>query len=181
VISTVAGYTGGAEDGPSYRSLGGHTEALLVVYDPQRVSYPELLAVFWAAHNPHHNTSMRQYRNAVFVTDPEQRSAAERSRRELEERSGQSVRTDVEPAGPFFAAEDYHQKYSLRRNATLYRELRRLYPGELEFLASTAAARINGFLAGYGSLERLRRELGGFGLSEAGREELLAVAGGMLR
>ena len=181
MISTVAGYTGGDEDGPSYRSLGGHTEALLVVYDPQRISYPELLEVFWSAHNPYHNTSMRQYRNVVFVADAEQRAAAEQAMRALEEHTGQSVRTDVESAGPFFAAEDYHQKYSLRRHGSLYRELSRLYPGEVEFLSSTATARINGTLGGHGSMEQLRREIDGFGLSAAGREELLAIAGGMLR
>ena len=181
MISTVAGYTGGDEDGPSYRSLGGHTEALLVVYDPRRVSYPELLEVFWSAHNPYHNTSMRQYRNAVFVTDAGQRTAVAQTLRELAERTGQKVRTDVESAGPFFAAEDYHQKYSLRRHGSLYRELSRLYPGEVEFLASTAAARINGILGGHGSLAQLRREIDGFGLSAAGRAALLAAAEGMLR
>lgn len=181
VISTVAGYTGGDEDGPTYRSLGGHTEALLVVYDPSRVSYPELLQVFWSAHNPHANTSMRQYRNAVFVTDARQRAAVEQTRRVLEERTGQPVRTDVEVAGPFFAAEDYHQKYSLRQRGSLYRELRGLYPGEVEFLASTAAARINGILGGHGSLEQLRREIDGFGLSAVGRDALLAAAEDMLR
>jgi len=181
VISTVAGYTGGDEEGPSYHSLGGHTEALLVVYDPGRVTYPELLEVFWLAHNPVFNSSWRQYRNAVFVADSGQRAAVEQGVRELEERTGQKVRTDVEDAGPFFAAEDYHQKYSLRRQGSVYRDLRRLYPGEVEFLASTASARINGYLGGQGALEQLRREIDEFGLSAAGRSALLAAAEGMLR
>lgn len=174
VISTVVGYSGGDEDGPTYRSLGGHTEAVLVVYDPTRVSYAELLTVFWSAHDPFSKSSWKQYRNVVFVVDEAQQAAVDEAVRALEQRSGRAVRTDVEPAGRFFAAEDYHQKYALRRRADLYREVRRMYPGELEFLASTAAARINGYLGGHSSRAQMERELDGLGLSAEGRAALLA-------
>jgi len=123
VISTVAGYSGGDEDGPTYRTLGDHTEAVLVVYDPTRVSYAELLTVFWSAHDPFSKSSRQQYCNVVFVVDEAQQAAVDEAVRALEQRAGRAVRTDVEPAGRFFAAEDYHQKYALRRHAGLYREL----------------------------------------------------------
>lgn len=174
VISTVAGYSGGDEDGPTYRSLGGHTEAVLVVYDPTRVSYSELLTVFWSAHDPFSKSSWKQYRNVVFVVDEAQQAAVDEAVRGLEQGSGRAVQTDVEPAGRFFAAEDYHQKYALRRHAGLYRELRLMYPGELEFLASTAAARINGYLGGHGTRAQMERELDSLGLSAKGSAELLA-------
>lgn len=181
MISTVSGYTGGDRDGPTYHSLGNHTEAVMVVYDPARVSYPELLKVFWSAHDPYGNTNWTQYRNAVFTTDAAQQAAVAASIQELESHSEQPVSTHVEAAGPFFAAEDYHQKYLLRQQTHLYRELRHMLPTEAEFLASTAAARINGYLGGNGSAEQLRREIGTFGLSPGAQSELMTAVGVVVR
>ena len=121
VISTVAGYTGGSTPHPSYKQVcsdrTGHAEAVEVSYDPAKVSYQELLDVFWSIHDP--STPNRQgpdvgsqYRSAVFYTSPEQERAARSSAEELAKSGKYSqVTTEIAPAKPFYPAEDYHQDY----------------------------------------------------------------------
>ncbi|MFO8008425.1 MAG: peptide-methionine (S)-S-oxide reductase MsrA [Candidatus Brocadiia bacterium] len=129
VTDTTVGYTGGHLDNPSYEDVcaggTGHAEAVRVEYDPDVVSYEELLEVFWDAHNP--TTPNRQgldlgaqYRSAVFYHTPEQKEAAERARRRLDESGKHSrpVVTQIEPAGTFWRAEDYHQQYYAKRGRT---------------------------------------------------------------
>ena len=128
------------------------------------ISYAELLDVFWSAHNPGSPSFSRQYRSAIFFHDPEQRRLAEEARTRLQKES--RIFTDIEPLHEFYLAEDYHQKYYLRRVDVLMDELRARYPNERDFVDSTAAARLNGYVGGFGSLEQLEQELENFGLSE---------------
>ena len=125
VLSTTSGYTGGTQRDPSYEEVStgatGHTEAIQIRYDPSRVSYEQLLEVYWrnidpTAENRQFCDRGSQYRTAIFYHDEAQRSAAERSKAEFE-RSGRftvAIATEVVPAGPFYAAEDYHQDYYLK-------------------------------------------------------------------
>ena len=122
VVETEVGYTGGDTENPTYEEVcggrTGHAEAVQVRFDPARVSYDELLEVFWNLHDP--TTLNRQgpdvgtqYRSAVFVHDDEQGAAAGASKQRLEE-SGRyrgPIVTEILPAGPFHRAEDYHQQY----------------------------------------------------------------------
>jgi peptide-methionine (S)-S-oxide reductase len=132
VVSTMVGYTGGTRDNPSYRKVctgrTGHAEAVQVVYDPQRISYDDLLAVFWDNHDP--TTLNRQgpdvgsqYRSAVFVHDDEQRAAATRSKDELDAsgRFRRPIVTEIIPASEFWPAEDYHQQYLEKRGLSTCR------------------------------------------------------------
>ena len=176
VVRTAAGYTGGAKVGPTYRSLGDHTEAVQVEYDPDRVSYGDLLAVFWEGHDPTGQTWSRQYRNAVFWHDEGQRRAVEESRRQIEARLGREVRADVEPEGRFYPAEGYHQKYLLKRHPQVWNEVRARHGSDAAAEASTAAARINGYLGGNGS--PAQDDLRELGLSPAA---LAAVEGALGR
>ncbi len=126
VMKTEAGYEGGHLDNPTYEDVcshkTGHAEVVEVTYDPEQVSYEELLGVFWAKHDP---TQMNrqgwdvgdQYRSVVFVHDDEQRAAAERSKAKLDAsgRYRKPVVTAIEPAQTFYAAEDYHQQYLEKR------------------------------------------------------------------
>ena len=126
VMKTEAGYEGGHLDNPTYEDVcshkTGHAEVVEVTYDPEQVSYEELLGVFWAKHDP---TQMNrqgwdigdQYRSVVFFNDDEQRQTAERSKAELEAsgRYRKPVVTAIEPAQTFYAAEDYHQQYLEKR------------------------------------------------------------------
>lgn len=126
VISTSVGYSGGSYNNPSYRDVctgrTGHAEVVEVVYDPARVSYRDLLNVFWENHNP--TTLNRQgpdvgtqYRSAIFFHTPEQEAAARASKVELESKGSyhKPIVTQIEPASQFYPAEDYHQQYLQKR------------------------------------------------------------------
>jgi methionine-S-sulfoxide reductase len=120
VVETSVGYTGGRTVDPSYEQVcsdaTGHAEAVEVWFDPARVSYDELLSVFWSIHDP--TTPNRQgwdfgsqYRSAIFFHDAEQEKLASASRNERQGAVSRSIVTEIVPAPAFYAAEDYHQRY----------------------------------------------------------------------
>ena len=111
--------------------------------------------------------------SAVFYHDPEQERVAKQLKGKWEEQAERRLQTEILPATEFYLAEDYHQKYSLQNDRTLEREFRRMYPTFTDFVDSTAAARVNGYLYGCRSLADLRAELGSFGLSSEGGARLL--------
>lgn len=168
VIRTTVGYAGGSTPSPTYRAIGDHSETLEIEFDPSVVSYEALLDVFWSSHDPLRPAWSRQYRSAIFVHDASQRQAAEASRDRIEAERGRGVETDIEDAGAFTRAEDYHQKYRLRGNRELVGEFTEMYPDPTAMADSTAAARVNGLLAGDGTPERLAEIEGLLGLSDGG-------------
>jgi len=122
VKDTAVGYTGGTTANPTYRDVcsgqTGHAEAVRVEYDPNEVSYQDLLEVFWDIHDP--TTLNRQgpdigsqYRSAIFYHNPEQEQAAKASKAKLEaeNRFGKPIVTQIVPKSEFYMAEDYHQQY----------------------------------------------------------------------
>ena len=124
VWTTAVGYAGGLTPNPTYEEVcsgaTGHTEAVLVVFDPARLNYEQLLTVFWEAHDPTQgmrqgNDVGTQYRSAIYTTSPEHQAAAEASRdafaRALAEAGYGPITTEIAPAGAFYYAEDYHQQY----------------------------------------------------------------------
>jgi peptide-methionine (S)-S-oxide reductase len=126
VTKTEVGYEGGHLDNPTYEDVcshkTGHAEVVQVTYDPEQVTYDELLGVFWGKHDPTQLNRQGwdvgdQYRSVVFVHDDEQREAAERSKSELDasRRYRKPVVTVIEPAQTFYPAEDYHQQYLEKR------------------------------------------------------------------
>ncbi|MFI5271509.1 MAG: peptide-methionine (S)-S-oxide reductase MsrA [Ktedonobacterales bacterium] len=126
VVATTAGYEGGTLENPTYRDVctdrTGHAEVVQVIYDPAEVSYEALLDVFWNNHNPTQLNRQgpdvgTQYRSAIFYHTPEQRAAAEASKVALEQsgRFHRPIVTQVEPATPFYPAEEYHQQYLAKR------------------------------------------------------------------
>jgi peptide-methionine (S)-S-oxide reductase len=124
VITTAAGYEGGFTPNPTYEEVcsgrTGHAEAVRVVFDPAKVSYRDLLKVFWESHNPTQgmrqgNDVGTQYRSVIFYGSPEQQAAAEESKiayqKKLDEASYGEITTEIVPAGTIYFAEDYHQQY----------------------------------------------------------------------
>lgn len=122
VISTSVGYIGGQEENPTYEQVCSgstdHAEAIQVIYDPSRVSYSQLLEVFWKNINPTQSDGQfvdigRQYRTGIFYHDEEQKRLAEASREALEKsgKYGKRIVTEIVPATTFYPAEDYHQDY----------------------------------------------------------------------
>lgn len=174
VIRTRVGYSGGTKQQPTYQSLGDHTETVQVDFDPTIISYQELLEVFWASHTPGLSSWSRQYMNVIFYHNDEQKRLFEDSKTQVAAKTGNQVHTAILPATEFTLAEDYHQKYYLRQVPSLWRELSRSMPDLKTLINSTAAARMNGYVAGYGSLVQLEEELPGWGLSPAASQELLA-------
>jgi peptide-methionine (S)-S-oxide reductase len=134
VLSTTSGYTGGKLASPSYEQVSeggtGHREAVRVEYDPARVSYSQLLDVFWRNVDPLDGGGQfcdrgSQYASAIFVADAEERRLAEASKRALEEskRFHKPLATEILTASAFYPAEEYHQDYA-RRNPLRYRYYR---------------------------------------------------------
>lgn len=124
VTSTRAGYAGGTVSNPTYEQVctdrTGHAEVVEVTYDDAVLPYEQLLAVFWAEHDPTQLNRQgpdvgTQYRSAIFVYDEEQRHEAEASRDRVQARLTRPVVTRVEDAPPFWEAEDYHQRYLEKR------------------------------------------------------------------
>jgi peptide-methionine (S)-S-oxide reductase len=124
VYTTAVGYAGGFTPNPTYEEVcsgrTGHTEAVLVVFDPKVTSYEEILRLFWENHDPTQgmrqgNDAGTQYRSAIYTSNDEQLAAAEASRRAYQEQLSAAgygeISTEIAPAGPFYYAEDYHQQY----------------------------------------------------------------------
>ena len=135
-----------------------------------------MLEVFWDSHHPTAQPYSRQYMSIVFYHNEEQRRLAIESKECEESRSGLSVITEIIPFSEFYLAEDYHQKYYLRQEAGLLKEFRAIYPEIEDFISSTAVARVNGYVGGYGTPETLEKEPKSLGLSEAGNMRLLEIA-----
>ena len=146
-------------------------------YDPTKVTYEELLEVFWDSHDPTVQPWSRQYMSIVFYHNEKQRRLAIDSKEREESRLGRSIVTEIIPFSEFYLAEDYHQKYYLRQEADLLKELRAIYPKIENFISSTAVARVNGYVGGYGTPETFEKELNSLGLSEAGQKRLLEITG----
>jgi peptide-methionine (S)-S-oxide reductase len=140
------------------------------------VTYSRLLEVFWDSHDPCRRAWSRQYAAAVFHHDEDQRRLALATAMQQELERGDTIRTEVLPATRFYRAEDYHQKYRLRRNRRIAGELQAHYPEPDDFTDSTATARLNGYLAGHGSAEEIRADLDRLGLSPGARAELEELA-----
>jgi peptide-methionine (S)-S-oxide reductase len=132
VYTTAVGYAGGFTPNPTYEEVcsgrTGHTEAVLVVFDPNETSYDELLRLFWESHDPTQgmrqgNDQGTQYRSAIYTADEGQRAAADASRERFQQELAKAgfgeIRTEIAEAGPFYYAEPYHQQY-LAKNPNGY-------------------------------------------------------------
>jgi peptide-methionine (S)-S-oxide reductase len=160
---------------PTYHSLGDHSESVEIDYDPTVVSYADLLKIFWEGHDPGARFWSTQYKAAVFYHNDEQKRLAEETRQRIEAARKIKVRTEILPSSTFYVAEAYHQKYSLRGQTEIMKEFRAIYPSDEGLMNSTAAARVNGYLAGLGCFEEVQEAVGNLGLSTDARERLLAA------
>ncbi len=113
--------------------------------------------------------------NALFYHNEQQRLAGEESKRALTEKAGETIHTAIVPLRSFNLAENYHQKYLLKRRSDLAAELSRIYPRNRDFIDSTAAARLNSYVGGNGNAAQLSGELDSLGLSSRGRRALQSL------
>jgi peptide-methionine (S)-S-oxide reductase len=175
VVRTRVGYAGGKKKNPTYHDLGDHSETIQMDYDPAVISYGQLLDVFWNSHDAASPSWSRQYMSVIFYHNDEQKRLAVESRDREAARKKSVIATEIHPYVEFFLAEDYHQKYSLRSERDLVREFTAIYPMEQDFVNSTAAARVNGYLDGYGTLADLQAELPVLGLSAQAGQRLTGI------
>ena len=137
VYSTAVGYAGGYTPNANYREvcsgMTGHTEVVLVVFDPKVTSYDAMLKIFWESHDPTQgmqqgNDVGTQYRSAIYTYSPEQKRAAEASRQAFQDRLTDAgfgrITTEIADAPPFYYAEDYHQQYLAKKPCRLLRAWR---------------------------------------------------------
>jgi len=176
VIRTRVGYAGGSKDNPTYYNLGDHTETVQIEYDPDQISYQELLDVFWTSHNAARPSLSVQYKSIIFYHDEEQMRLALESKSRHEAEWNTTILTEILPYTRFYLAEDYHQKYYLNNVPDLKKELTAIYPDVNDFVDSTAVARVNGYVGGNGDSEVLHQEIDSYGLSPAAKQRLLAMA-----
>jgi peptide-methionine (S)-S-oxide reductase len=120
VVEVTSGYSGGHTGNPAYGDVcsgaTGHAEVIEVEYDPSKVSYEELLELFWKEHDPTQLNRQgpdvgTQYRSVIFFVTPEQETAAHASKEKAQERFRKPIVTEIRPASEFYRAEEYHQRY----------------------------------------------------------------------
>lgn len=149
--------------------MGDHTETFEVDFDPTKITYKQLLGLFWSNHNPSARPYSMQYKAAVFYHNDSQKQLAEDTAKKIADKSGKTIRTEILSATEFYLAEDYHQKYYLKQHTEFVKDLLKSLKSEKALTDSTAAARINGYVGGYGTKEQLNKEIESLGLSEKGK------------
>jgi peptide-methionine (S)-S-oxide reductase len=148
---------------PTYYALGDHTETVDIDYDPQQTNYAELLDIFWNNHNPC-TKNKKQYMSVIFYHDTEQKEMALRTKEEMTKLKNQKIQTEILEAKEFYNAEDYHQKYMLQHHPWLLESLD-INPGD-DLIQSHVAARLNGYIGGYGKTGDFNNEAPKLGLNE---------------
>lgn len=177
MLRTRVGYAGGTKDEPSYHDLGDHSEAIQVEFDPERITFDDLLAIFLKEHDPFARSASAQYKAVLWTHGEAQAKRARKALAALARKHGREPKTEVRPAPRFWIAEDYHQKYYLRGKKGLLAAL--LGPGAdgARVRESTLAARANGWVAGYGTAEQIAAEIDALELGEKAREALRRALG----
>ncbi|WP_162053258.1 peptide-methionine (S)-S-oxide reductase MsrA [Pontibacter pamirensis] len=176
VVRTRVGYAGGTSANPTYWTLADYIETLQLEYDPAKTNYSDLLQLFFSSHKVTRAPWKRQYMSAIFYHNPEQEQQARQAKAHLIETTGEKVYTEIYPFEKFYLAEDRHQKYKLQRQPALLEEFLEIYPAITDLIRSTAAARVNGYLYGYGNMQNLEHEIVSFGLSPASQKIMLENA-----
>ena len=129
VVSTEVGYIGGNIKNPTYAKvcsgISGHVEATKIVFNSKKISYKDLLEIFWEVHNPTQKDRQgvdvgKQYNSVIFYTDQEQKETAEKSKKEKQIEFGGKIATEIKKATEFYPAEEHHQKYLDKRKNGLF-------------------------------------------------------------
>ncbi|MCA8977696.1 MAG: peptide-methionine (S)-S-oxide reductase [Planctomycetes bacterium] len=174
-MRTRVGYAGGTTESPTYRSIGDHTEALQLDFDPTVISYERLLEFFWQNHEPCGRAWSRQYQAILFFADDAQERAAKASAAKVREAEVRVLRTEVVPFTKFWVAEDYHQKYALRQQREIMAQLRPLFATEAEFRESPLTAKLNAYAAGDLGFRDLQTAVAELGFEALGNGSLAGV------
>lgn len=174
VLRTRVGFAGGTSPKPTYRHMGDHTETVEIDFDPTIISYEEILRKFWQNHYPNRgNYKGRQYISMLRYRSGQQKEAIKKVRKEMERNLGEAIETEIAEYENFTMADERHQKYYLKRYPNTLQQLQDLFPKPELLIDSTFAARLNGFVKGYGKLRLLKNEIALWNIDEEDREVLL--------
>ncbi|GIO32575.1 MULTISPECIES: peptide-methionine (S)-S-oxide reductase MsrA [Paenibacillus] len=176
VVRTRTGYAGGTSSEPTYRRMGDHTETVEVDFDPAVLSYEDLLNVFWDHHRPENINGYkgRQYQSMLLYRSLEQKEMIGRVLQKRGAAGKGEPATEIHRFAVFYAAEERHQKYYLKRHSHAVERLLTLYPSIAEMDRSTLAARLNGLAKGYANRSGVLEEINRWPLPEEERERIMA-------
>lgn len=177
VIHTCTGYAGGTTAAPTYREMGDHTEVVQLTFNPQLLSFEEIVKRFWDSHNPVNINDYKgnQYRSLLMVHNDRQSAAIQHMIEQWRELGQSEPATAIIPYSVFYRAEDRHQKYYLQRYPDAMEKLGMLFSTQAELLGSTLAARLNGLAKGYTNLAIVIKELEQWDMDSSAREQMLAL------
>lgn len=180
VIRTRTGYAGGTSAHPTYRQMCDHTETIQVEFDPVQISFEDIVREFWRSHYPNRDAYKgRQYISLIFWESEEQRRSLEKLKKEKEQQLNEPVETEIRLFDGFTEAEERHQKYYLKRYPKALEQLAELYPEDSLLTRSTFAARLNGFVKGFGSRQQLLEECNSWPIQDKHRNVLRQVLMGL--
>lgn len=175
IIRTRVGYAGGTTNHPTYTNISDYIETIQMDFDPTMISFSELLTVFWKKHNPTQMPYKRQYISALYFHDKKQEELIKKSLQQISKTFSEKILTEIISFEKFYLAEDYHQKYRLQQIPELKQNFQEIFPTITDFINSTATARVNGYIAGYGNIAQLKNEIDELGLSFSNQELLAAI------
>lgn len=175
VIRTRTGFAGGIKENPTYRSMGDHTETIEVDFNPEMISFENILHIFWNHHTSTNRVAYgeRQYMSILFYHSDQQKESILKVKKKLEEDRNEEIETKIVPYTCFTLAEDRHQKYYLKRFPKAFERLQAHYPSPKAFTDSTLTARLNGFVKEFGTLNGIQNEVKGWEISEDSRQIVL--------
>ena len=180
VIRTRVGFSGGTSPSPTYRKMGDHTETVQIEFDPLKISYAEVLREFWQNHYPNRdNYKGRQYISLLHYHTEQQRQTIDAIQKEMEAQLGELIETEVSTFTQFTPAEERHQKYYLKRYPKALEQTAELYRDRELLRDSTFAARLNGFVKGYGTKDGVLEEIAQWSIGESEKAYLIDVFSGM--
>ena len=157
--------------------MDDHTETIEMDFDPTIISYEELLQLFWKNHNPLRGQFYggRQYMSLLLYHNGTQKELVEKTKREWERTLEGKIKTEIAPCEKFYRAEDYHQKYYLKRYGNAVEMLKRIFPTEADFTDATITARLNGLVKGYVTLDDIKSEIGDWHLNDDQARDLIVL------
>lgn len=178
IIKTRVGYAGGTKENPSYHNLGDHTEAIEVDFDPNIITYSEILDWYFSNPNTCRVSYSTQYDSIIFYRDENQKSIAVSKKEEYSEKYSIKLPVRVKAYEKFYLAENYHQKYYLQLVKDVFNEYKSIYPNLIDFTNSTATMMVNSYIKGRGTIDMLKKDINKLGLSDKGKHTLLEIVEG---
>ncbi|PIH00629.1 peptide-methionine (S)-S-oxide reductase [Clostridium combesii] len=178
VVKTYVGYTGGNTLFPTYNSIGDHLETLEVYYDSSKIAFENLLTIFEKNHNYIVRPNLLQYYSAIFYNNENEKELCLDWKKNKKEELNTEVLTRISPIEKFYYAEFYHQKYYVQLEPVIMSNLRSKFSTGNDLISSPLCHKLNAYLAGYGSLKELNKEIEDFNLSEDAKNRLLSIVEG---